>query len=494
MTTRATPKPDLSLLWGSGYAIVICQWLANGSFGSSWLPALSNLGPFAALGPAALWSFFTISLIFLIVFYRTTHIPINEKTALLASSAVALMVGDFVVFFVGYGILDAWLYPIGMACIGIGVSVLALGWGQYYCLVGEKLACINLSLCFVLGSCLFFLISFVGQQNFIGATLIQLAIIPVCGLTMHKAWKVQSGQHATWAGWIAQAPHLLPTLTISKGSPIKLRFPITQLAPYFSTVFVFGFFLGMVTGFSVTQDIEASPFVGAFAMGAMGTLLFGITVAFRSFSLMRISRGLIPLLIVFALLYPMLSQNYSDIVFILLYSGYVYARVFYTLTYVSLARTKRIPMLPLIACAIATDAFGVVIGEVFCIMVLGGEFAPPTIYIITSVVIVLILVAGSLFMREQNLMSLWGLKKLDYTDEAIEKKCLAIVDEFNLTFRETELLTRLAKGITAEAIAKDLDISVATVRTHTRNIYAKMDIHSQPELIRTIVFSSNQSQ
>ncbi|NTU89843.1 MAG: helix-turn-helix transcriptional regulator [Actinobacteria bacterium] len=226
----------------------------------------------------------------------------------------------------------------------------------------------------------------------------------------------------------------------------------------------------------------------------MGTLLLLTALFIRDFTLDRLSRVLIPLLIIFALLVPVLFHSYADIVFILLCSGYVYARVFYTVAYVSIAQTKTIPVLPLVALAIAADSFGVIAGEVFCITALRGELSPQTMYIITSVVIGLIILTGSFFLREKNIVSLWGLRKLDYSDEIIEKKCLMIALDHNLTLRETQITVSLAKGLTAETIAQELGVSLATVRTHTRNIYSKMDIHSQPELIRMIVFTEPTSK
>ena len=41
----------------------------------------------------------------------------------------------------------------------------------------------------------------------------------------------------------------------------------------------------------------------------------------------------------------------------------------------------------------------------------------------------------------------------------------------------------LAKGRNAAYVQKELVISEGTVRTHMRNIYRKLDVHSQQELM-----------
>lgn len=51
--------------------------------------------------------------------------------------------------------------------------------------------------------------------------------------------------------------------------------------------------------------------------------------------------------------------------------------------------------------------------------------------------------------------------------------------EENLTPREHEILTLIAKGFRAKEIANDLTISVFTVQTHVRNIYEKLHVRTR---------------
>ena len=62
----------------------------------------------------------------------------------------------------------------------------------------------------------------------------------------------------------------------------------------------------------------------------------------------------------------------------------------------------------------------------------------------------------------------------------------AIVDYFRargsvmrlLTERERQVLTCMSRGLTHQAIAAELGIDKATVRTHVRSVLAKLDAHS----------------
>ncbi len=56
-------------------------------------------------------------------------------------------------------------------------------------------------------------------------------------------------------------------------------------------------------------------------------------------------------------------------------------------------------------------------------------------------------------------------------------------EEYNLTSRETEILTQLVKGFSYKMIGASLNISFETVKTHIRNIYEKLQVHNQAEAV-----------
>ena len=59
----------------------------------------------------------------------------------------------------------------------------------------------------------------------------------------------------------------------------------------------------------------------------------------------------------------------------------------------------------------------------------------------------------------------------------------ALATEFGLSPRELDILRSLARGYDANTTAEKLNISWNTVRTHIRNVYNKLDVHSHQELI-----------
>ncbi|MES2777575.1 MAG: response regulator transcription factor [Bacteroidota bacterium] len=60
-------------------------------------------------------------------------------------------------------------------------------------------------------------------------------------------------------------------------------------------------------------------------------------------------------------------------------------------------------------------------------------------------------------------------------------------NKYNLTAREKDILTSLSKGNSFKLIAAELIISIDTVRTHIKNIYEKLQVHSQIEAVSKAV-------
>ncbi len=63
------------------------------------------------------------------------------------------------------------------------------------------------------------------------------------------------------------------------------------------------------------------------------------------------------------------------------------------------------------------------------------------------------------------------------------RQCEMVADRYLLSRREAEVLFLLAKGRNAAFIQEKLFISEGTARTHMRHIYAKLNVHSQKELM-----------
>ena len=68
-----------------------------------------------------------------------------------------------------------------------------------------------------------------------------------------------------------------------------------------------------------------------------------------------------------------------------------------------------------------------------------------------------------------------------------ERYCRQVAKEYELSNREIDVLELLARGYSAARIQKELYIAAGTVNYHTRNVYAKLGVHSKQEVIDLIV-------
>ncbi len=55
--------------------------------------------------------------------------------------------------------------------------------------------------------------------------------------------------------------------------------------------------------------------------------------------------------------------------------------------------------------------------------------------------------------------------------------------EYNLTQREKEIVAGLVDGLSYKMIAANLGIAVGTIKTHSKNIYKKLQVHSKSEIV-----------
>ena len=71
---------------------------------------------------------------------------------------------------------------------------------------------------------------------------------------------------------------------------------------------------------------------------------------------------------------------------------------------------------------------------------------------------------------------------MDFTDR-LSKQAQVLREQYRLSARETEVMEYIARGYTVARTAEELIVSENTIRTHSKRIYAKLDVHKKQELI-----------
>ena len=112
--------------------------------------------------------------------------------------------------------------------------------------------------------------------------------------------------------------------------------------------------------------------------------------------------------------------------------------------------------------------------------------AAPVIALVTAC---FLLFSSLSLLSEKNLRNGWGTFRPG-TLEGFETNRDAAVSylagEFGLSAREAQIAHAVASGMARDQIADELFVSRATVKTHLRNIYRKLDVHSQEELVSLV--------
>jgi DNA-binding NarL/FixJ family response regulator len=70
-----------------------------------------------------------------------------------------------------------------------------------------------------------------------------------------------------------------------------------------------------------------------------------------------------------------------------------------------------------------------------------------------------------------------------YIDPSVARQALGAAPREELTARETEVLRRLAQGLSNKEIAEALSISEETVKTHVSNVLAKLEAENRAQAI-----------
>lgn len=103
-----------------------------------------------------------------------------------------------------------------------------------------------------------------------------------------------------------------------------------------------------------------------------------------------------------------------------------------------------------------------------------------------SMIAVTVLLVGSLFLiTSKDARESWGIVSPGVPDNRanFDEACAVVMRRSMLTARESDVFSLLAQGRNKRLISHKLVLSENTVKTHIGNVYQKLGIHSQQELI-----------
>lgn len=108
----------------------------------------------------------------------------------------------------------------------------------------------------------------------------------------------------------------------------------------------------------------------------------------------------------------------------------------------------------------------------------------------------LVLCVGTFWVGDDNAArKAWGLRPKrsarKFYDETRAERVAELSERYGLTRREREVLLMLAHGKRPNQVADEMVVTINTVRSHIRSIYAKMGLHSSDDLAEVLENKQN---
>ena len=128
---------------------------------------------------------------------------------------------------------------------------------------------------------------------------------------------------------------------------------------------------------------------------------------------------------------------------------------------------------------------GRLIGSLFGTIAVGESYGSAAVPTTCS----FIFAAAALYLSSgNNLKNGWGFIKPNDEEGLSDREwaCKLIAEDFKLTARESDVLILLASGKSRSRIAEELVVTPNTVKTHVRNVYSKLGVHSNDELQKLV--------
>lgn len=300
--------------------------------------------------------------------------------------------------------------------------------------------------------------------------------------------------------WFAVYLLVLPVVTIVsvvaafRSIPLaeRTRMPVARIAFPWKLVLwmaIFSFAFGLVQ-----QQLTTSAFGPHSSPGTLFVGLFvflGVAMRKGKFDFSVIYRVALPLMVGAFLVIPVIG-NFNNLVTAFFVSGaYTACSILVMIIMSNMCYRYGIAALWLFGIERAVRMAFNGAGRTAHDFLLGMPFGVDASFALPAVVIILVVVGTMVLLSERSLTDTWGMSVEDAEphrleqfarSDIIEGRSHELARDFGLTLREEEILAQLAQRKRNHEIASELFISEQTVKTHVRNLYRKLGIHSRDEL------------
>ena len=376
---------------------------------------------------------------------------------------------------------------LGAILPGVATPLIALGWGVLFCTLDARWAAGLTAGSFLLSGILYGAISMIPTP----LSGVIVAFLPLASVLM-MAICPNRGPHP-----FTTRSHA-PSSEESRLSELK-----GLVCGPFSSRALIGITLTMVVsgGLRTYTGLEApmvyhDPFIvslSTFAVAAL-FLIYSAFLPHTSLKLGPLYRGAAPLFAIGIAALTVFNEPDSGIAYFSASAGSMFIDMITWVLLIEIARSSRLSALVIFAVGRFAIHAGMAAGEILAL-----AFSDMMIAFCVSSIVILVVVAGFMFSDRDNTLVFEPVEEGEITplvqpgeaDEppstpTMDERIAVVAEKFGLTTRETEVFMLWATGHGAKSIEEKLVLSSATVRTHIRHIYEKLDVHSRAELIELL--------
>ena len=364
-------------------------------------------------------------------------------------------------------------YVAGASLTGFGSAIAFVLWGEALTVQGSRSALVYNVLAMLIGAAtyLVFMLLPAGFARF--AT----GLLPIAGMALF--WKNRSIVGAY------QPPSSPSDRGLAKTQIRENVLSITAISLFF------GISYGVMKGAFVLEEsalieIRDALNVASFVLGALAIL---ITTRAFDMDFGKLTYQVALPLMAGGFLFITLDHPLPLLGFSLHQVGYQYFYIVIWALWPVLARNNPSAPPALFPCfAVFGMQAGQLLGSVIGSAIMPvGSISPEALHMETSVAIFVILLVA--LFGFGNSRSGWGLINPMSQESSLPKfkrTCQQLAATHGLSKRETEVFLLLAKGRNCARICETLVIAEPTAKTHIKNVYHKMGVHSQQDLLDMI--------
>jgi DNA-binding CsgD family transcriptional regulator len=462
-----------SSFWLLGYGLWWAVYYSGAIHGSLWV-TLPQHEPFSGRAQLILLSVPFGLMLALLLLVRKKLAPLHERRGLLMGFAVATGIS---LALTSFGEMPFEGFAGGMAATWLPqatAALMAVVWGELYGAAGARRACLGLCGSLLVGLGIATLVRAAGDVAPLSGAVF-LAFCPWLSMAvLFRAWK--------------KVP-LSPVDRVVQRAPFRM--PSTVALATFTSFFTVGFMVSLTTPRAHLGS--NSGLASALVVAGIALVVLWLTRSRRALEIPQLAWPVLLFLAAAFMLLPVASYGFSRDAAV---PGSALLSVLWVTTSAYISARVPAPAVAVMSWTQLLSLAGVALGGIASSALLTGAVLSAPQLAVIAVGVVSLLVLGSYpALRRSAIETCWGLLPKQPAasrspEDYVEERCAQVAETYGLTPREREVLVLLARGMRADEIAESFTVSEATVRTHIKRLHEKLDVHSQPQLMRMIVFDS----